>query len=251
VRFHHIEQIFGHAFIIQRPSEGGIGQDEGVGFGGVAVVLGQAVAVVDVGLLDAVQHHVHGGDAQHGAVEIEAVKHIPLVMGAVDRTGEDFRVMAAQVFIAGDEETGRAAGWVADDAWRPGGDHLHHQLDDVARGAELTVLPGRRQLAEHVFVEVAFGVPIFHRDAVEHVYGAGQQPGLLRWQGEAGVLHVPGEGGAFAAHHFHEGENPVDDEGVHLARFQVFETGPAVTLLVWVEDGGFDGLFEAVGFVFA
>ena len=41
--------------------------------------------------------------------------------------------------------------------------HLHHEPDDVARGAELAVLPGAGDLAEHVLVEVALGVAVLHR----------------------------------------------------------------------------------------
>jgi hypothetical protein len=40
---------------------------------------------------------------------------------------------------------------------------LDHQPDDVARRAELAVLPGAGDLAEHVFVEVALGVAVLHR----------------------------------------------------------------------------------------
>src|SRR6185503_13471477 len=56
---------------------------------------------------------------------------------------EDLRVALAQVFAGGDEEAGGAAGRVADDVFRAGGRHLHHEPDDVARRPELTVLPGR------------------------------------------------------------------------------------------------------------
>jgi len=50
--------------------------------------------------------------------------------------------------------------------------HVHHQLDDVARGAELPVLPGGVDLAEHVLVEIALGVAVGHVDAVELVDGS-------------------------------------------------------------------------------
>ena len=45
-----------------------------------------------------------------------------------------------------------------------GCDHLDHEPDDVARRAELAVLPGRGDLAEHVLVKIALGVALLHRD---------------------------------------------------------------------------------------
>ena len=59
--------------------------------------------------------------------------------------------------------------------------HLHHQLDDVARRAELAVLPGAGDLAEHVLVEVALGVAVLHRDVVDHVHDLGQQRRASGW----------------------------------------------------------------------
>ena len=36
---------------------------------------------MDVGIINAVQHHVHGRDTQHGGVKIEAVEHVVADMG--------------------------------------------------------------------------------------------------------------------------------------------------------------------------
>jgi hypothetical protein len=83
--------------------------------------------------------------------------------------------------------------------------HLHHQLDDVARRAELAVLPGAGDLAEHVFVEVALGVAVLHGHGVEQVHHLGQQ--RRRGDGEARVLHVVRVGGAVAAQGAQEGED--------------------------------------------
>jgi hypothetical protein len=57
----------------------------------------------------------------------------------------------------------RAAGRVADDVGGLRRGQLDHQPDDVARRAELAVLPGAGDLAEHVLVEVALGVAVLHR----------------------------------------------------------------------------------------
>ena len=101
---------------------------------------------------------------------------------------------STQVLRGGDEEARRAAGRIADHVLGRGRGHVHHQLDDVARGAELAVLPGGGDLAEHVFVEVALGVAVGHVDAVELIDHVGQHAG--RGHHEERVLHVVGVGAA-------------------------------------------------------
>ena len=93
-----------------------------------------------------------------------------------------------QVLRRGNEEARRAAGRVADRVLGRGGGHVHHQTDDVARRAELAVLSGGGNLAEHVLVEVALGVAVGHVDAIELVDHAGQHTG--RGHHEKGILHV-------------------------------------------------------------
>ena len=82
---------------------------------------------------------------------------------------QHLRVVLAQVFTGSDEEAGGATGGVADDIGRVWRDHLHHEPDDVTRRAELTVLPGARDLAEHVLVDIALGVAVLHRDLGDEV----------------------------------------------------------------------------------
>ncbi len=127
-----------------------------------SVVLGrfdQRVTVADVGLLHAVEQHVHAADTQHGAIEVVAVEG-PLVgtvaggLVAVD----GIAVMADQICRGGDQKPSCTAGRVADRILGCRRGHLHHQLDDVARGSKLAVLPGSVDISEHVFVEVALGV---------------------------------------------------------------------------------------------
>ena len=85
-----------------------------------------------------------------------------------------------------------------------------HQLDDVARGAELAVLPGAGDLAEHVFVEVALGVAVLHRHVVDHVHDLGEQRG--RGDGEARILHVMRVGGVVAAERAQERKDVLADD---------------------------------------
>ena len=91
---------------------------------------------------------------------------------------------------------------------------LDHQPDDVARGAELAVLAGGGDLAQHVFVEVALGVAIVHGDLVDQVHNPRQE----RWRGdgEARVLHVLGVGRAVAARGAKERKDVLVHDGEHL-----------------------------------
>lgn len=60
--------------------------------------------------------------------------------------------------------------------------------------AELAVLPGGGDLGEHVFVEVALGVAVFHGDGVDHVDDFIQQRGV-RYRKHC-ILHKLGVGTA-------------------------------------------------------
>ena len=144
------------------------------------------------------QQHVHAADAEHGVVEVEAVEHLVVEVlpeasrreaspGGAARRYSPAAIRKPQVPQAGSQMTsvGRRR------------NHLHHELDDVARRAELTVLPGRGDLGEHVLVEVALGVAVLHRDLVDEVDDLGKQ--LRGGDGEAGVLHVVRVGRAVAA----------------------------------------------------
>ena len=74
-RFAQLQQVGGHDVRVQTALEGRIGQDEGVLLP-IRVLVGQAVPVLDEGVFHPMGHHVHGPDAQHGAVHIEAVEHV-------------------------------------------------------------------------------------------------------------------------------------------------------------------------------
>ncbi len=139
--------------------------------------------------------------------------------------GEETGVVLAQVLAGGDQEAAGAGGGVADDVARHRRGELHHELDDVARGAELAVLAGGGDLAQHVLVDVALGVAVVHLKLVDEVDGLGEQVG--RGDGKAGVAHVVRVGAAVAAHGAQEGEDMLADELVHGAGFEVFEVLPA------------------------
>ena len=142
------------------------------------MVLRQRVAVADVGILHAVQQHVHAADAQHRVVEVEAVEQIMMEVAREFCVAKDLRMALAQILARGDKKTGRAAGRIADHVARLRRDHLDHQPDDVARRAELAVLTGAGDLGEHVLVQVALGVALLHRHLVDHIDDLRQQAGV-------------------------------------------------------------------------
>ena len=91
------------------------------------------------------------------------------------------RMVVTHVLARCDKEPAGAARGIADDVGGGGCHHLHHQLDDVARGAELPVLSGRGDLREHVLVDVALGVAVDHGDLVEPVDRLPQQRRRSGW----------------------------------------------------------------------
>ena len=97
----------------------------------------------------------------------------------------------AQEFARGDEEAAGAAGRIADRIPRRRLGQFDHQFDDVARGAELAVLPCAGDFAEHIFIDVALGVAIVHLHRIELVDHLGEQ--RRRRDGVARLLHVPAD----------------------------------------------------------
>jgi hypothetical protein len=161
------------------------------------------------------KQHVHAVDSQHGVVEVKSVKQITMEMLPQLGIGEHFRMPLAERFADGHQKTARSTSRIADNVRGLGLDHLHHQPNNVARRAKLSVLSGAGNLAQHVFVEVALGVPVFHGDFVDHVHDLGQQ--RRRGNGEAGALHVLGVGCAVATQGSQPGEDVLADHRVHLA----------------------------------
>ena len=75
--------------------------------------------------------------------------------------------------------------------------------------------PARGDLAEHVFVEVALGVAILHRDVGEQVDDLGQQ--RRRRDGEARALHVRGMRRALLGHRAQERKDVLGDDLEHAS----------------------------------
>ena len=69
-----LEQVSGDDVRIQAALKGRVGQDEGIGIP-IWVLVAEAVPVGDDGIFDTVGHHVHGPDAEHGAIHVVAGEH--------------------------------------------------------------------------------------------------------------------------------------------------------------------------------
>jgi hypothetical protein len=191
-----------HVLLVEAALERWIGQDQVEAFAGVAgeafgEVVAEGILVMDVGGIDAVKHEVHGSDAEHGGVEVEAVEHagldvVPVGLEEVAGVGDVLfaigflddaaflgSVLLPQVFHDADEEAAGATGGVAND---PGGFGFHevdHEADDVAGGAELAVDAGGGELAEQVLVEVTLGIALVKGQFVDHVHRRDQEARFL------------------------------------------------------------------------
>ena len=250
-------QVLGCGLVVETARKRRIGEDERVPLGVVPacrqVGLGQRVPVTDVRILHGVQQHVHAADAQHGVVEVVAVEGALVEPAAGLGVPVDaVAVVLDEMLGGGDEEAGGAASGIADDVLRGGCGHVHHQPDDVARRAELPVLPGGGDLAEHVLVEITLGVAVGHVDVVELVDHIGQHPS--RGHHEEGVLHVMGVGRSLVrvarlAQRFDEGEHPVPHGLEHLLRRKLLETRPAQSVVVGSEHRLLDRVAGAGGLV--
>ena len=176
-------------------------------------------------------HHVHGADAQHGAVHVEAVKHaVHVVVFVLPIEKNLLLAVFLQVVADGDEKTRCTTGRVANNLVGFRFRQFHHHADDVAGRAKLTVDARRGNLGEQVFVYIATGIRRFElcHLLVDAVHG---RDDFVEHQGrrnlEDGVPHVSGIGAFFVAVQFlDEGENPFLHGAVHLRGGEVVKDAP-------------------------
>src|SRR5207249_2923234 len=91
------------------------------------------------------------------------------------RVTERFRMPLAQIFPNRNQKPTCTARWIADNIRWLRGNHLHHEANNVTWSSELPVLPRGGNLAKHVFVEIAFCVPVFHGHVIDQVDNFGEQ----------------------------------------------------------------------------
>lgn len=183
------------------------------------------------------------------------MKHLLVEVIAARFLLKHLRMIVAEIFVGRDQKAAGAAGGIDDNVFRPRRHHLHHQRDDVARCAKLAVLPGARDLREHVFVEIALGVAIVHRQLGDEIDDLDQQ--RRRRDREARALHMRGVGSAGLGHAAQEREDVLGHDLEHRCRIVVLQPRPAHRLigdaalladavLAVRKDAALDGLLEPV-----
>jgi hypothetical protein len=138
-------------------------------------------------------------------------------------------MMLAKIFPSGNQKSASAGGWIADHVLGLRLHQLHHHRDDVAGGAELTVLAGRGDLPQHVFVDVALGVAIAHVELVELVDYLDEERRARDLKTR--VAHVARIGCAFAVERPQEWEDVLVDDAKHLRSGKMLEPRPAQILV--------------------
>ncbi len=247
--FTDLQQIFGGAVKIERAFEWRIGEDQRVGIALQCVVFAQAVAVLDRRVVDAVQGHVHRADAQHRRIKIGAVEHVVMKMLLQCGIKEQRFVVPFQIFRRRDQITAGAAGRIANDILRRRCGQFHHQLDDMARRAELPILPGAGDLGQHVFVQIALGVAVVHRDGVDHVGDFIQQ--RRGRDDEHRILHETGvRTPGTAIERFDERKYLIAEYGEFAFRIEILEVRPAQFALLRFKNGVVERFAEQIGLAF-
>ena len=241
--------------LVDAPLEGRVGKDNGIALLFI-VAFGEGVLEFDAGGLDAVEHQVHERYPGHRGVKVEPVEgivpeffpvflvgdvvadEVAVLALAIDLQEVGACVLPDDVLVGVDEEAGRAARRVADPVSDIGVDQFHDHPDDVARGAELSVLPGGGELGEEILVDVALGVAVLGGDI--HIIDDGDrflEEGGFR-DDEDGVLHLPGKERLLpVVERLDEGEDHVPDMLKHLLGGVVLPGRPPA-LLVVLEDRG-------------
>ena len=131
-----------------RRHEGRVGEDD-VGVFVPALLGGERVVFVDVRIGEAVQVEVHQREAHHvgrDVVALEVLGEPALVVRRQGAVALGVGVGPEDVLVGRDQEPGGAAGRVEHGLGLLRVDDLDHEVDDVARGAEL---PGIALGAEH------------------------------------------------------------------------------------------------------
>jgi len=178
-----------------------------------ALLLCEAVVFVDVWIGEAVQLEVHQREPHHVGADVvtfEVLRELAFIIGRELAVPFGVPVAAQDVLVGGDEEPGGAAGGVEDGFVLLGLQDLDHEVDDVARGAEL---PGIALAAEHgeqVFKGIAEALAVVvaelvddFQEGIERLGVAVRQVGVLEdvaeQSGQALILRHAGDSISVAA----------------------------------------------------
>jgi nitroreductase len=210
---------------------------------------GEGVVFVDVGIGEAVEVEVHQGEAHHvgrDVVALEVLGEAALFVRSELAVALGVGVGAEDVLVGGDEETGGAAGGVEDGLVFLRGEDLDHEINDVARGAELAGVALRAEDAEEILEGVAEALAVVVAELVDDfeeglerlgvaVREVGVFEDVAEERGDAGVLgHL---GNAFA----------IEAEHLVAAERRGHELGPAVAGVVAGEELALAAEFLGLG----
>ena len=192
---------------------------------------------MDVRVFNAVGHHVHGANAQHSAVHVEAVKHaIHVVLQVFTAVKNLLPPGFPQIFGGSYQKAGSAAGRVTDDLLGSGIHQLHHHADDMSRRAELPVAPRLGNLAQQILIHVAANICLLDLghlrvNAVQTVHHLGQHQGGGQFKDR--VVHVFGVGAVrIAVQRLDKGKNPLLNNLIHFRRRQIVKHRPLKLLAI-------------------
>ena len=158
----------------------------------MGIVLRQRIHPGDIGSFHTVEHHIHGADAQHGLIGIEAGEHSGSIMLLVLGAHQLALIMLGDILGSGGDKAGRTHSGVADGILQSGLHQFHHHLDDMARGAELAIGAGLGDLRKQVLIYIAHDVLVVQIQAVQSVNHAHQHTGS--GDKEQRILHILGKG---------------------------------------------------------
>ena len=140
-----------------RGHEGRVGEDD-VGEFVPALLGGEGVVFVDVGVGEAMQVEVHQGEPHHvgrDIVALEVLGEASAVVGRELAVALGVGVRAEDVLVGGDEEAGGAAGGVEDLLSLLRGEDFHHEINDVPGRAELPGIALRAEDAQQILEGVS------------------------------------------------------------------------------------------------
>ena len=171
-----------------RRHEGGIGKDD-VGKLVPFFLGGEGVVLLNMRVNKAVEVEVDQREAHHvgrDVVAFEVAGKSSLFVGRQGAVAVGVGVGSKNVLVGGDKESGCAASWVENDLLFFGVEDLHHEVDDVARGAELPGVALGAEHGEQVFEGIAKPLGVVLVELVDDFQEAFERFGVA--VGQIGVL---------------------------------------------------------------
>ena len=183
-----------------------------------------------MGIGEAVKVEIHQREAHHVRRDVvagEVFGEAALFVGRELAVALGVGIGAEDVLVGGDEEAGGAAGGVEDGFVFLRGENLDHEINDVARGAELACIALRSEDAEEILEGVAETFAVVVAELVDDLEESLQRLGVA--VGQIGVLEDVAEERRDAGVFGHLGDAfAVEAKHLVAAEGGSHELGPAV-----------------------